>query len=443
MTAIKDRIKGFQRIPVAQLRANPRNWRTHPEAQRKALRGVLAEIGFANAVLARELGDGTLELIDGHLRLETMAGADEIPTLILDVDEHEADKLLLTLDPLASMAGTDKEMLAGLFESTAFDDNALAVLIAEATGYELDIEDDQQDGEDAEPQIDKAEELRAKWGVERGQLWRLGEHLLLCGDSTNANDVATVMDGEQAGICFTSPPYAQQREYRDDATQKVSDWDSLMQGVFGNVPLADDGQLLVNLGLVHRDGEWWPYWDGWIEWMRQQGWKRFGWYTWDQCSGLPGDWNGRLAPSFEFVFHFTRVPRKPEKTVKKQPDSIRDRSGEKTMRGDSKSSVAMTSGEASLQKNKILDSVLRVNRQCGRVMKDCHHPAVFPVALPETIIEAWPGIAYEPFSGSGTTIIACENLGRKCRAIEISPAYVAVAIQRWADHTGGTPELVR
>lgn len=70
------------------------------------------------------------------------------------------------------------------------------------------------------------------------------------------------------------------------------------------------------------------------------------------------------------------------------------------------------------------------------------HPAIFPVELPAEFMAAWPGTVYEPFSGSGTTIIAAENLKRRCRAIEISPAYVAVALQRWADHTGQTPTRV-
>jgi len=81
------------------------------------------------------------------------------------------------------------------------------------------------------------------------------------------------MAGGRASLCFTSPPYGQQRNY----TQGIADWDALMRGVFANLPMADDGQVLVNLGLIHRDNEVIPYWDGWITWMRQQGWRRFGW----------------------------------------------------------------------------------------------------------------------------------------------------------------------
>ena len=118
-----------------------------------------------------------------------------------------------------------------------------------------------------------------------GDIWALGRHRLCCGDATDATAVATLMQGEQATLMFTSPPYAQQRDY-GAAKEKVGDWDALMQGVFAAAPVAPDAQLLVNLGLVHRDSEWQPYWEGWVEWMRASGWRRFGWYVWDQGRGL-------------------------------------------------------------------------------------------------------------------------------------------------------------
>jgi hypothetical protein len=103
---IRDRIKELRRVPASELKPNPKNWRTHPEAQANALRGVLAEVGIADAVIARELPDGTLLLLDGHLRAETM-GETIVPVLVLDVDEAEGDKILATLDPLAAMAEAD------------------------------------------------------------------------------------------------------------------------------------------------------------------------------------------------------------------------------------------------------------------------------------------------------------------------------------------------
>src|SRR4029077_10757725 len=90
---IRNRIRELRRVPASQLRPSPKNWRTHPPRQRDALKGILAELGYCDAVLARELPDGSLMLIDGHLRCETTPDM-EVPVLILDVTEEEADKLL-------------------------------------------------------------------------------------------------------------------------------------------------------------------------------------------------------------------------------------------------------------------------------------------------------------------------------------------------------------
>lgn len=121
---IRDRIKELRRVKASELLPNPKNWRTHPQAQQDALRGVLAEVGMADACLARELPDGSLMLIDGHLRAETAANA-KVPVLILDVNEEEADKLLATLDPLAAMADADTERLAGLLRGVETSSEAL------------------------------------------------------------------------------------------------------------------------------------------------------------------------------------------------------------------------------------------------------------------------------------------------------------------------------
>ncbi len=113
---------------ASELRPNRRNWRTHPQAQRDALRGVLAEVGYADALLARELPDGSLELIDGHLRAETTPDV-EVPVLILDLDDSEAAKLLALLDPLAAMAETNDEALAGLIADVETENAAVRALL--------------------------------------------------------------------------------------------------------------------------------------------------------------------------------------------------------------------------------------------------------------------------------------------------------------------------
>ena len=127
---IRDRVRELRRVRGADLVPHPRNWRTHPEPQRLALRGVLAEIGYADALLARELADGRLQLIDGHLRAEATPDT-LVPVLVLDLNEAEAEQLLLTLDPLASLAGTDTAMLDELLASVQFQhEEILAALNA-------------------------------------------------------------------------------------------------------------------------------------------------------------------------------------------------------------------------------------------------------------------------------------------------------------------------
>ena len=94
---IRDRIKELRRVRAGDLKPHPRNWRVHPESQKNALRGLLAEIGYADVLLTRELPDGSLQIIDGHLRAETTPDS-LVPVLVTDLTEAEAEKVLLTLE---------------------------------------------------------------------------------------------------------------------------------------------------------------------------------------------------------------------------------------------------------------------------------------------------------------------------------------------------------
>lgn len=124
---IKDRILRLDRVSVNDLLPNPKNWRQHPTAQLDALRGVLSEIGWADAALVRETPNG-LQLIDGHARCDVAPDA-EIPVLVLDLTDEEADKVLATHDPLASMAETNAGALNDLLESIGTQSEALRQML--------------------------------------------------------------------------------------------------------------------------------------------------------------------------------------------------------------------------------------------------------------------------------------------------------------------------
>lgn len=112
----RDRVKELRRVRAGELKPHPKNWRTHSRFQQDTLRGVLREVGMADALLVRELPDGSLQLVDGHLRASTSPST-VVPVLVLDLNEAETEKVLLTHDPLGALAGVDEQRLSELLSN--------------------------------------------------------------------------------------------------------------------------------------------------------------------------------------------------------------------------------------------------------------------------------------------------------------------------------------
>ena len=427
-------------MPTARLVPYARNARTHSDQQIAQIATSMAEFGFVNPIL---IGDDNV-IIAGHGRLMAAQrlGMSEAPVIVLGhLTAAQRRALVIADNKIGENAGWDEAQLSQELQALLADgfdlgllgipENELDALLAEAEGGP-EMSDDAADAIPAPP----AEPI-----TKPGDIWALGKHRLCCGDATDPAAIARLMRGEQATLMFTSPPYAQQRDY-GAAKEKVGDWDALMQGVFAAAPVTAEAQVLVNLGLVHRDSEWLPYWEGWVDWMRAQGWRRFGWYVWDQGPGLPGDWNGRLAPSHEFIFHFNRQPRKPNKTVESKHAG--ETLGGGGLRGADGTVHRKTGFGNAIQSHRIPDSVFRIMRHKGGLGAAGSHPAVFPVALVEAVLEAFtdPGdLVFEPFCGSGTQLIAAERTGRRCCAVELDPVYCDVAVRRWEVATGRKADM--
>ena len=435
---------GVELVSLDRLKPYARNPRTHSDEQVAQIAASIVEFGWTNPVLVA--GDGAVIAGHGRLKAARRLGLDAVPVVVLDhLSEAQRRAYVIADNKLALNAGWNDELLAAELHAlngdgfdlalTGFDEAELDRLMAPLDGTDaMSPDGDTEEGGEG----DDAPEPPRNPVSRPGDLWRLGDHRLLCGDSTDAEAVARIMNGERASLLFTSPPYGNQRNY---TTGGIGDWDALMRGVFGHLAavMAEDGQVLVNLGLVHRDNEWQPYWETWVAWMRGQGWRRFGLYVWDQGPGLPGDWNGRLAPSFELLFHFNRQARKPNKIVPcKWAGHINDSHG--GMRGKDGTVGAWTHAGQGVQETRIPDNVLRITRHKARGL-ETEHPAVFPVALPEFVMKTYSAegdAVFEPFAGSGTTIIAGERTGRFVRAIELAPEYVDVALLRWRQLFPGT-----
>ncbi|EEW24380.1 site-specific DNA-methyltransferase [Rhodobacter ferrooxidans] len=426
--------------PLDRLRPYARNAKIHGTDQVAKIAASMAKFGWTVPCLVADDG----ELIAGHGRVlaAAMLGLKEVPVIRLShLDETERRAYRIADNKLPELAKWDDAALGdevAFLRAEDFDISLLGFPEDELAALLADADDRPTISDDA---ADAIPDPPAEPITKPGDIWQLGRHRLCCGDATDPAAVARLMQGEQATLMFTSPPYAQQRDY-GAAKEKVGDWDALMQGVFTVAPVAGDAQVLVNLGLVHRDSEWQPYWEGWVEWMRGSGWRRFGWYVWDQGPGLPGDWNGRLAPSHEFIFHFNRAPRKPHKTVPSKHAG--ETLGGGGLRGADGTVHAKTGTGNAIQSHRIPDSVFRIMRHKGGLGAAGSHPAVFPVALVEAVLTAFsdPGdLIFEPFCGSGTQIVAAERAGRRCFAMELDPVYCDVAVRRWEMATGRKAQL--
>ncbi len=360
-----NRIVGHDEIAPDQLLANPLNYRIHPAQQQSALSGSLDNLGWIQEVLVNK---NTGHVIDGHLRIQLALRNDEklIPVTYLDLTEDEERLALLSLDPIAAMAATDKEQLETLLSQVNSDDQRVQEFLSNLA-KESGLSYGEQEQGDAEPQIDKAEELQKKWGVQTGDLYRIGEHRLLCGDSTKREDVERVMGGEKADACITDPPYGVLEEEWDRPFLQ-SDLDMIFSVTDGLIACFNAAKTDIVFRMLSLSPM--P--------------ERIGVWRHSQIMPRPG-----MIWSWQPVFYWN------------------------------------------CKEAKAWDSL---DWYQGNSDKDRTHPTQKPVEFFEKIIgSVSANILYEPFCGSGTTMVACQNLSRKCRAIEISPKYCAVILQRMTD----------
>lgn len=250
----------------------------------------------------------------------------------------------------------------------------------------------------------------------------------------DAREVVPTLD--PVDVVFTSPPYAEQRDYGGACNEP---WDAVVPVELSALRLVDDGQVIVNLGLVYRDGELVEYWNTLSASMRAAGFRLFGWYVWDTTFSLPGDWRGRLAPRHEWLFHYNRAPRIVAKTERcKHAGAMH--SATTSFRGKDGNTRTLTSAGKQIPERKVSDSVIAIPRAMSH--DDNGHPAIFPLALPMKVLPWWDGTILDPFMGSGTTLRAAKDLGRRAIGVEVEERYAEIAARRLSQEVlplAGTP----
>jgi hypothetical protein len=255
---------------------------------------------------------------------------------------------------------------------------------------------------DAEPQTDRAEALKEQWGTATGQLWAMGDNRLLIGDCTIAENVSRLMDGQDINATVTDPPYGMDLDVtasdsgRGDAN-RVSQRPRNYKPVIGD-DKSYDPACLFELWYAPEMFLWGA--DYYAEKIpnRTDG----SWLVWDKREGIEGV--EFSSSSFEMCWS----------KKKHRRDMIRQRWA----------------------------GVLGMESQDTKTRR---HPTQKPVEVIQWIIEKYTksgDIVADPYVGSGTTIIGCHNLDRKCFAMEIDPMYGAIILQRFEDATGQTPVLL-
>ena len=398
-----NRIVSYGTQKASLFKPHPLNFRRHPARQEKALSGSLQTLGWIDDVIVTARG----VIIDGHERVEMALrnGDADVPFKVIDISEAEEAQALLSLDPIAALAQTDAgkvDELLRLVETDNTDVMQFLTDMAKEAGLDYG-----QTPEDAPgPQIDRAAELQVKWQTATGQLWEIGKHRLICGDCTDKAVVERLMQGEEAHALLNDPPYGMRLDA--DYSGMVNNLD------FARVKGVKNGRKYNN---VIGDGE--DYDASPVLSMFGDVKEQF-WFGADYYSTTLGDtmhsgawliWDKRLDDSADKMFGscFEMLWSRQ----KHKRDILRHKWA----------GIFGTEHEP----------------QRGRM-----HPNQKPVALYEDILTRYTdegAIIADCYAGSGTTIIACERLGRQCRAIEISPAYVAVSLQRLAD-MGLEPRLV-
>ncbi len=397
--AVRNRITELRYVRAGDLRPNPKNWRKHPKAQSQALQSVLDEVGYADALIVRETLDGELVLLDGHLRADLTPDA-TVPVLVTDLNDDEADTVLATLDPLAAMAEPDTERLKALVDGLAAKANeAMTDLLDQMHGLTKDERPDEQPlTEEPEPR------------AQRGQVWQLGRHRLMCGDSTSAEDVARLLDGAKPRLMVTDPPYGVdfKPEWRTVAAERGAiKWDAPKRtGYMESDSQADWGQV-----WLHSPAD--------------------VIYSWSAAGKLLVTGGALESAGFDIRAEIIWVKSSP--VTSRGPYGYQHESCWYAVRRGSNADwigPGMVSSIWNIKWDDIVDE------------EHGGHAAQKPLECMERPMMYHSGDVYDPFVGSGTTIIAAERQGRVCYAMEIEPRYVDMAIARWEQYTGGKAELI-
>ncbi len=403
MTATRARPLSIELVSIGELRPDPFNPRRISDDELEALTRSIAEFGMVDPIIARR---DDRAVIGGHQRLVAARrlGLEAVPVIYVDLSSEQAKLLNLALNRISG--NWDQELLARLLADLS---EAPDIDIA-LSGFAEDEIAKLLKSLDAREKRDRTEtfDLDAAWegatkdpGVERGDVWRLGDHRVMCGDSANAGDVSRLMAGQRASLMVTDPPYGvgYEPEGREKKRPIANDDLGMDQAefwtkAFSAWPLEGDAYMFSPSG---------PLIQTLCSSIVAAGIEHHQWLIWVKDRLVLGHSNYHYR--HEHVFYGWK-------------------------------------GKTSWQGSRKEDSVWEEERP----QASPQHPTMKPVSLCVRAIEnssKTGDVVADPFLGSGTTVIAAERAGRRCYGMEIDPRYSRVAISRWEAFSGAKAEKVQ
>lgn len=389
---------------------HPRNYNTHPAEQIRLLAKIIKHQGWRNPITVSKRSGF---VVKGHGRLAAamLLKTEKVPVDVQDYKDEASEVADMIADNrIAELAEADQDALKDLLVDDLFEDFDLELTGFDPKEIDFNINESEttDDSDHANELESKADELQNHWGTDHGQIWKLGDHRLMCGDSTNHDHVAKLMNGIKSEMMFTDPPYGvdysggiqfqKNKSVKTDNRQKLqNDHSTEIYRDFLPVSLSFvDGPCYVWFADTKARDVY--------NVMHENECQIHAMIVWHKTNATYGAMNSQYKQRHEPCLYF-----------KPKGSNLR-------WCGDTT--------EATLW-NQDRDGI------------NDFHPTQKPIALPLKAIKNHKAeTVYDAFSGSGSTIIACEKLNRKCYAMEISSQYVAVAIQRWHDLTGKKPELI-
>ena len=469
-----------ERVKTSQLSLHPHNARQGDVGA--ICQSLEAHGQYRPLVVQRSTGN---VLAGNHtLQAAQALGWTEVDVTYLDVDDDQALRILLVDNRSNDLATYNNSVLTDLLESLVRSDFGL-----EGTGFDGSDLDDllAEFQEDTEAEVKEDTEVPAipeNPVTKFGDVWLLGPHRLICGDSRDAKTVAKLLDGTKINLAFTSPPYAEQREY--DASSgfkpiKPSEYVKWYAPISANVAehLAEDGSYFINIKPASNGLNTELYvFDLVLAHAQEWGWHFATEFCWER-NGMPGRVTHRFKNQFEPVYQFAR------NRWKIKPDQVSYASDQAiTPFGPGRGSTSWADPDSSVVSQGQRGDAFAGQRNSKRKRRNgvwvgtsehqgtnsapgefigpgmaypgnrlptftqtheaTGHAAAFPVGLPEFFVKAYTDAGdavYDPFMGSGSTMLAADNQGRIGYGCELSPAYCDVIAKRYQRHSGIVPIL--